>query len=58
MDEREFRDLLAERGLELDEGNLIQGPFIPDGMWRVYDPETRDVKAQGRGFEAVMANYL
>jgi hypothetical protein len=39
MDEYEIKQRITElheRGLDIDEGNLIGGPFIPDGMVRIY----------------------
>lgn len=32
---QQIRELKA-RGFNIDEGNLIDGPFIPDGMVRIY----------------------
>lgn len=31
-----LEEQLAAQGLTVDEGNLIDGPFIPDGRVRVY----------------------
>jgi hypothetical protein len=39
MGDDDVRRELDERGLVLDEGNLISGPFIPDGTVRIYHPD-------------------
>lgn len=57
IDEKEFRSLLEERGFELDEGNLIAGPFIPDGRWRVYRTDDHLVIAEGCDLADVMENF-
>ena len=39
MDQFEINEKIAElreRGFEIDEGNLIDGPWIPDGTIRIY----------------------
>jgi len=45
-------------GLVIDEGNLISGPFIPDGTVRIYDPETVSVWGEGDSLkEALEATW-
>lgn len=39
MTEEEILETLEDKGLALDEGDRIDGPFIPDGTVRIYDPE-------------------
>lgn len=41
------QEAIEALGLIIDEGNLIAGPFIPDGTVRVYDPETIVVWGEG-----------
>lgn len=57
MNESEFRERLAQMGLELDEGNVIGGPFIPDGTYRVYDPDTHGVVDCNRDLEALIQGF-
>jgi hypothetical protein len=43
MTDKEIREECARLGLRLDEGDLIGGPFIPDGHYRIHpinDPYT------------------
>jgi len=37
MTDDEIMSVLTERELKVDEGNLIDGPFIPDGTVRIYE---------------------
>lgn len=37
VDDRELEEALAAEGLTVDHGNLIGGPFIPDGTVRICD---------------------
>lgn len=37
VDEREIEEALAAEGITVDHGNLIGGPFIPDGTVRILD---------------------
>lgn len=46
-EEREILEKIAERGFSVDEGNLIGGPFIPDGRIRIVDSECSE-KASGK----------
>jgi len=48
MTDEEVREACEELGLVLDEGNLIQGPFIPDGTCRIY-PEGEPYQILGSG---------
>jgi hypothetical protein len=52
----ELLAIVHAQGFVVDEGNLISGPFIPDGRVRIYDPETNDVLAQGRTIEEALAD--
>ena len=47
MDEDDIRAAIKGRGYEVDEGILIDGPFIPDGTVRIHDPETSSIKGSG-----------
>lgn len=47
MDDATLMALIERAGLAVDEGNLIAGPFIPDGTVRIYDPDTLDVRGEG-----------
>lgn len=58
MDEiREREAEVTNTGLEIDEGNLIAGPFIPDGNVRIYDPETLTVVAEGSNVEEALRDW-
>lgn len=48
MTEEDMLRELEERGLELDEGNLIGGYFIPDGTKRICEKGTSNVIAEGK----------
>lgn len=52
-DEAEILELLEQAELAVDYGNLISGPFIPDGTVRIYRPET--ISVLGRGATLVEA---
>lgn len=47
MDDDDVRLAIKGLGLKLDEGGLIDGPFIPDGTIRIYDPETHSILGSG-----------
>jgi hypothetical protein len=47
MDEDDIKLAIKGMGLKLDQGCLIDGPFIPDGTIRVYDPETSAILGSG-----------
>jgi hypothetical protein len=52
MTDEEIRELLEERELVLDEGCLIDGPFIPDGTVRIYaEGEPYDVLGEGQSIK-------
>ena len=53
---QEDLEKLSEHGLLVDEGNLIQGPFIPDGRVRIYRESDHSVVAEGRTYEEAVAN--
>lgn len=46
-DEVGLLKLLEEAELAVDHGNLISGPFIPDGTVRIYRPETLSILGRG-----------
>ena len=39
LTEDEILELLESRGLLIDDGCVIGGPFIPDGRYRIYDED-------------------
>lgn len=45
---------LAEHGLALDAGNVIGGPFIPDGIYRIYRPGDLGIVGSGSTLEAAI----
>jgi hypothetical protein len=47
MDDKSLQGLLERAGFAVDHGDLIAGPFIPDGTVRVYDPETSRILGRG-----------
>lgn len=57
MDERELESALEEHGLAVDEGNVIGGPFIPDGRYRLYSCETHDVICESRTREGLIEDF-
>ena len=56
MGDTALQALLEGAGLAVDHGDLISGPFIPDGTVRVYDPDTGDVLGEGDTLAAAAAN--
>ena len=40
MSEEDIIEELTRRNLEVDDGSVIGGPFIPDGWVRIYDPNS------------------
>ncbi len=48
MDDTEILSAAHALELEVDEGATIGGPFIPDGIVRVYDPATSTVLGSGK----------
>lgn len=54
MTEAEILQELTCRGLQVDEGNVIGGPFIPDGVVRIYDDS--GVRGEGRTLEEAYNN--
>jgi hypothetical protein len=48
MDDFDFRAALDEHNLVVDEGNVIGGPFIPDGRYRLYVIDTHDVICEAK----------
>ena len=50
------REEVEALGLVIDEGNLIAGPFIPDGRTRIYEPETYNVRGEGQTLEEALAS--
>lgn len=58
MDEREIRFEVSERGLAIDDGNVIGGPFIPDGIVRIYDRSTYYVAGSGHDLRSAYENLL
>lgn len=55
--DRDFEALVEGLGFVLDHGNLISGPFIPDGHVRIYRPETIRVVAEGRTVAEAAAEF-
>jgi hypothetical protein len=51
MDHEDMMAVLAAHDLEVDEGCLIGGPFIPDGRVRIYRPDDLRVMGEGKTFE-------
>lgn len=51
MDLTEIQERLSAEGFLIDEGNLIGGPFIPDGRCRIYNPTSMYILAEGRTLE-------
>jgi len=54
MDLLEIKERLEAEGYVIDEGNLIAGPFIPDGRCRIYDPTSMHIVAEGRTVEKAL----
>jgi hypothetical protein len=55
--DEEIRRALEDLGLEVDEGNRVGGPFIPDGTTRIYDEDTLDVLAEGPDLQEAYKTY-
>lgn len=55
VDERGVEEALAGIGLTVDRGDLIDGPFIPDGTVRICD-RGASVLAEGRTLEEAVGN--
>lgn len=51
---RRIRDL----NLAVDDGMTIGSLFIPDGTYRIYDPETSAVLAEGGDLREAWRNYM
>lgn len=50
---------LIERGYTVDHGDLIGGPFIPDGTVRIYrDGNPSDLAGEGRTLKEAARNIL
>lgn len=43
-------------GFDVDLGNVIGGPFIPDGTVRIYETASNNVIAQGPSLEEAYAS--
>lgn len=55
MTDATLQEILERAGLAVDHGDLISGPFIPDGTVRVYDPDTDRVLGSGDTLAAAFA---
>ena len=51
MTEEEMLKDLDKRDYGVDEGNVIGGPFIPDGRVRIYHRLTNHVESEGATLE-------
>ena len=48
MNEQEILDICFDRGWTVDFGDLISGPYIPDGTVRIYeDDNPYNIVAEG-----------
>jgi hypothetical protein len=56
VDDGTLREILERAGLAVDEGDLISGPFIPDGTTRIYDPDSNRVLGAGDTLAAAFAD--
>jgi hypothetical protein len=57
MDEYDFRVALEDHGLAVDEGNVIGGPFIPDGRYRIYNLSTHDVICDAKTYRGLIEEF-
>ena len=57
MDEFEFKTELRERNLAVDYGDVIGGPFIPDGLYRVYETETNGMICSSKTYEGLIEAF-
>jgi hypothetical protein len=52
MTETDLQALVEDAGMEIDEGCTVGGPFIDDGVVRIYNPETLEVIGEGPSLES------
>lgn len=58
LTDEEVEDKCTEAGVDLDYGNRIDGPFIPDGTCRILDPSDHwTVLGQGDTAAAAWDDY-
>lgn len=44
-------------GFHVDHGDQIDGPWIPDGTVRIYDPSTLNIYGYGRTVEEALDDF-
>jgi hypothetical protein len=57
VEEDEIRQVLEAQGLVVDDGNLISGPFIPDGRVRIHSPGSVSILGDGSTLAEAYADF-
>lgn len=58
MTEEQLRESIERQGFAIDEGNVIGGPFTPDGTVRIYEAASGIVHGEGSTLAEAASNAM